>query len=60
WYQAQTFAPPSYTFRRNADNTAFLTTNGQPIQQNGSNGIPFLLSNNEINVLPTIGFIVEF
>lgn len=60
WYVAQVFQPESYTFKRNAANTAFVTTNGQPIQSNGSNAIPFLLNNNEANVLPTIGFIVEF
>ncbi len=60
WYAAQTFAPATFTFKRNEANTAFLTTDGQPIQPNGSNGIPFLLNNNETQVLPTIGFIVEF
>jgi len=60
WYLAKSTAPDIYTFKRNADNTAFLTTNGQPIQQNGSNAIPFLLKNTDANVTPTIGFIVEF
>jgi hypothetical protein len=60
WYVAKVFQPDSYTFKRNDTNTAFVTTDGQPIQQNGSNAVPFLLSNNEANVLPTIGFIVEF
>jgi TonB dependent receptor/Carboxypeptidase regulatory-like domain/TonB-dependent Receptor Plug Domain len=60
WYVAKVFQPDSYTFKRNDANTAFVTTNGQPIQQNGSNAIPLLLSNNDASVLPTIGFIVEF
>ena len=60
WYLAKSPAQASYTFQRNATNTGFLTTDGQPIQTNGSNAIPFLLSNNDANVTPTIGFIIEF
>ncbi|MFY7652806.1 MAG: TonB-dependent receptor [Chitinophagaceae bacterium] len=60
FYAAKAWQPDVYTFRRNATNTAFLTTDGQPIQQNGSNALPFLLSNSEGTLLPTIGFIVEF
>jgi outer membrane receptor for ferrienterochelin and colicin len=60
WYLAKSPAQSSYTFQRNANNTGFLTTDGQPIQTNGSNAIPFLLSNNDANVTPTIGFIIEF
>lgn len=60
WYLAKSPAQASYTFQRNANNTGFLTTDGQPIQTNGSNAIPFLLSNNDANVTPTIGFIIEF
>lgn len=60
WYLASSPAQDSYTFQRNADNTGFLTTDGQPIQANGSNAIPFFLRNNDRNVTPTIGFIIEF
>lgn len=60
WYIARAANYPQYTFRRNANNTAFLTTDGQPIRPNGSNGIPLLLPNDEAQVTPTIGFIVEF
>jgi hypothetical protein len=60
WYNAKSPAYPQYTFRRNADNTAFVTTDGQPIRQNGSNGIPFILTNDDASVIPTIGFIIEF
>jgi hypothetical protein len=60
WYLARNQAPSTYLFQRNADNSAFLTTDGQPIKQNGSNAIPFLLANNDVSVTPTIGFIVEF
>lgn len=60
FYGAKSAGVPSYTFQRNADNTAFVSTDGQPVQKNGSNAIPFLLDNADGNVLPTIGFIVEF
>ena len=60
WYIAKSPAVPSYTFKRNADNTAFLTTDGLPIKANGSNAIPILLGNDDPSVTPTLGFIVEF
>ncbi|MBK8951815.1 MAG: TonB-dependent receptor [Chitinophagaceae bacterium] len=60
FYGAKSPAFPQYTFKRNADNTAFVTTDAQPIQQNGSNAIPFILANDDGTVIPTIGFIVEF
>ena len=60
WYKAINPSFPQYTFRRTADNTAFLTTDGQPIRQDGSNGIPVFLDNSDASVIPTIGFIVEF
>lgn len=60
WYLARNQAPNTYLFQRNADNTAFVTTDGMPVKQNGSNAIPFLLANDNVNVTPTIGFIIEF
>jgi outer membrane receptor for ferrienterochelin and colicin len=60
WYNSKNPGLPQYTFKRNADNTAFLTTDGQPIQQNGSNAIPFILDNRDGSLLPTLGFIIEF
>lgn len=60
WYLAKSVAAPIYTFKRNNDNTAFLTTDGQAIQQNGSNAIPYYLINKDATVTPTIGFIIEF
>ncbi len=60
WYASKNAGLPQYTFKRNADNTAFLTTDGQPIQQNGSNAIPLILPNIDSTVLPTIGLVVEF
>lgn len=51
---------PTFTLQRNADNTAFATTNGKPLAADGSNGIPVILGAAEASVLPTVGFIVEF
>ncbi|QNH60988.1 TonB-dependent receptor [Hymenobacter sediminicola] len=53
-------AVPNYTFQRTPDNSAFITTDGQPILANGSNAVPVLLADDDATVLPTIGFIVEF
>ncbi|WP_266367330.1 TonB-dependent receptor [Tellurirhabdus rosea] len=53
-------AYPQYTFQRTPDNSAFVTTDGQPLRADGSNAVPFILDNNEASVVPTIGFIVEF
>ncbi len=60
WYKAITPKADTYTFQRNADNTAFITSDGLPVKQNGSNAVPYLLNNNDANFTPTIGFIVEF
>ncbi|RYM33266.1 TonB-dependent receptor [Brumimicrobium glaciale] len=51
---------PNYTFQRNADNTGFETTDGNPIASDGSNGIPVVLENSSATVVPSIGFIFEF
>ena len=60
WYGAASYGIPQYTFKRNADNTDFVTTDGRPVNQNGSNAIPVILPNEDGTVLPTIGFIIEF
>lgn len=60
FYGAKSPAFPQFTFKRNETNTAFLTTNGQPVALNGSNAIPLLLANEDGTLIPTIGFIVEF
>lgn len=60
WYNARNPAIPQYTFKRNADNTDFVTTDSQPIRQDGSNAIPLILTNDDASVIPTIGFIIEF
>ena len=51
---------PYYTFKRNADNTAFETTDGSPVKNDGSNAVPKLLENDDLSVTPSIGVIFEF
>lgn len=54
------YSPPYYTFQRNADNTGFETIDGQPLQTDGSNGIPVILTNESKTITPSIGFTFEF
>ncbi|WP_299701254.1 TonB-dependent receptor [uncultured Pontibacter sp.] len=49
-----------YTFQRNEDNTGFATTDSAPLRTDGSNAIPVVLKNDDGNLVPTLGFIVEF
>ncbi|MEO7835675.1 MAG: TonB-dependent receptor, partial [Ginsengibacter sp.] len=51
---------PNYTFKRNADNSGFETTDGNTLKPDGSNAIPVILNNDNTSLLPTIGFIFEF
>jgi hypothetical protein len=51
---------PYYTFKRNADNSGYATTDGQPLKQDGSNGIPVILKNESTTVVPTLGLIIQF
>jgi hypothetical protein len=51
---------PNYTFRRTDDNSGFLTTDGQALQADGSNGIPLISQDQSALVTPAIGFIFEF
>jgi outer membrane receptor for ferrienterochelin and colicin len=60
WYAAKTAGVPQYTFKRNADNTSFLSTDGQPVKIDGSNAIPLILPNSDAFFTPSFGFIVEF
>jgi len=53
-------SPDYYTFQRNEDNTGFETTDGEPLQPDGSNAIPVILPNTTTLVTPTIGLIFEF
>jgi hypothetical protein len=56
----KTEGTPRYTFKRNADNSGFETTDGNPLQTDGSNAIPIILPDDNTSLLPTIGFIFEF
>ena len=60
FYGSKAAGIPQYTFKRNDTNTDFVTTDGQPIRQDGSNAVPMILPNIEGTILPTIGFIIEF
>jgi hypothetical protein len=60
FYGSKAAGIPQYTFKRNDTNTDFVTTDGQPIRQDGSNAIPLILPNTDGTILPTIGFIIEF
>lgn len=51
---------PKFTFERTDDNSGFKTTDGQPIQNDGSNAIPYILEDREATIVPSIGFIFEF
>lgn len=51
---------PKYTFERTADNVGFVTTDGKPLQLNGSNGVPFILRSKSGNLIPSFGLIFEF
>ena len=51
---------PTYTFARNADNTAFLTTDGLGLKADGSNGVYYATPKEKANTIPTIGFIIAF
>jgi hypothetical protein len=53
-------APPTYTFQRTADGSAFLTSDGKPLLADGSNAVPLLIDNEEGSLLPTVGIVVEF
>ena len=60
WWAAKSVAYPKYSFERDLTTQQFKTTDGQPIKADGSNGIPIILKNDEGNLIPTIGFILEF
>lgn len=51
---------PYYTFKRTKDNSGYETTDGKPLNLNGSNGIPVILENKSKTVTPSIGLTFEF
>jgi hypothetical protein len=57
---SQTPGYDRYTFQRNEDNSGFATTDGNPLRSDGGNAIPVILKNESGNLVPTLGFIVEF
>ncbi|MGE0772257.1 MAG: carboxypeptidase-like regulatory domain-containing protein [Cyclobacteriaceae bacterium] len=59
-FNAKSTGALAYTFERNNDNTGFATTDGLPVQADGSNAIPKILRNDDGTILPTVGFIVSF
>lgn len=59
-FNAKSTGALAYTFERNDDNSGFATTDGQPIQSDGSNAIPKILRNDDGTILPSIGFIILF
>lgn len=60
FYASRSTGSPQYTFKRKADNSGFLSSDGKPVALNGSNAIPYFLENAEGTFIPTIGFIIEF
>ena len=57
---AKPVSVPTYTFERRPDNSAYTTTDGQPLRPDGGNAVPILLPDSDALVVPTVGFIVEF
>ena len=60
WYIAKNPVIPEYTWQRTADNRTFRTTDGLAIKADGSNAIPTRVKNDDPNVVPSLGVIVEF
>ena len=59
WYGSKSISPSVYIFESNSDGS-FKTTDGKPINKNGSNAIPGLANGDRVFVTPTFGFIWEF
>jgi len=51
---------PNYTFQRTADNSSWLSTDGNQIRADGTNAIPLILNDDTALILPSFGFILEF
>ena len=51
---------PNFTFKRNEQNTDFVTTDGLPVAIDGNNAIPVILYNRKGHPLPSLGVIFEF
>ena len=60
WWGAKSVSFPKYSFERNLNSGAFVTTDNQAPAMDGSNAIPIIINDDDPVVLPTIGFIIEF
>jgi hypothetical protein len=60
WTAFKTPVLPQYTFDRDLQTGQFITSDGLPLREDGSNAIPRILTSNSSAPLPTIGFILEF
>jgi len=60
WWAAPPVAYPYFTLQRDLKTGGFVTTDGQLIRPDGSNGVPLVLREETAVVIPTIGFILEF
>ena len=60
WYASKNPVIPEYTWARTADNRTFQTTDGMAIKADGSNAIVTRVKNDDPQVIPTLGVIVEF
>ena len=60
WYLSKSPDVPEFALKRDANTNNFLTTDGNPIKGDGSNGIDVIVNEPSALVTPTIGFILEF
>jgi hypothetical protein len=51
---------PTYIFERDEKTFGFKTTDGKALAPDGSNGIPKVVTDADLFVLPSLGFIFEF
>jgi hypothetical protein len=51
---------PEFVLERDEKTFEFKTTDGKPLASDGSNGVPKVISEKSLFVIPTIGFIFEF
>ncbi|HRI00851.1 MAG TPA: TonB-dependent receptor [Saprospiraceae bacterium] len=56
----KTYNLPNYVFERKADNSGFVTTDGSELKKDGSNAVPKILSDPQVNFIPSLGFVFEF
>jgi hypothetical protein len=60
FYAAASPTVPEFSLKRSESNNGFITTDGQPLKTDGSNGIAVILNDPNTLFTPTIGFILEF